>query len=129
MRSVVAKGGSPPRVEKPAHRNKTSSGNQGRADNRALGQCAVTALVVQDVLRGELLRAEVNGTSHYWNRLPDGTELDLTREQFETFLPSGIETRSREYVLSFDETRMRYELLKKRAFANLPIEATIATQD
>jgi hypothetical protein len=35
-----------------------------------------------------LLIAEVRRTDstlpgvHYWNRLPDGTELDLTREQF-----------------------------------------------
>jgi 8-oxo-dGTP pyrophosphatase MutT (NUDIX family) len=56
--------------------------------NPASGQCASTALVVQDRLGGELLIAEVHeadGTRqgvHYWNRLPDGRELDLTREQF-----------------------------------------------
>jgi hypothetical protein len=54
----------------------------------ARGQCAVTALIVQDLLGGDLLLAEVlyaDGSRqgvHYWNRLPDGTELDLTREQF-----------------------------------------------
>jgi ADP-ribose pyrophosphatase YjhB (NUDIX family) len=56
--------------------------------NPASGQCASTALVVQDRLGGELLIADVHeadGTRqgvHYWNRLPDGTELDLTRGQF-----------------------------------------------
>lgn len=56
--------------------------------NPASGQCASTALVVQDRLGGELLIAdvhEVDGTRqgvHYWNRLPAGGELDLTREQF-----------------------------------------------
>ena len=49
--------------------------------NRPWGQCAVTALVVQDRFGGELLRARVDGVSHYWNRLPDGSELDLTRER------------------------------------------------
>jgi hypothetical protein len=55
--------------------------------NAALGQCAVTALVVHDLLGGQLLEAEVlfgDGTRqgfHYWNRLP-GLDLDLTREQF-----------------------------------------------
>ena len=58
------------------------------AENPARGQCAVTALVVQDLCGGELLLAEVryrDGSRqglHYWNRLGDGVELDLTREQF-----------------------------------------------
>ncbi len=56
--------------------------------NPARGQCAVTALVVQDILGGELLVAEVHhadGTRqgvHYWNRLASGAEVDLTRAQF-----------------------------------------------
>src|ERR1700710_337662 len=59
-------------------------------ENPAKGQCGVTALVVQEHLGGDLLLADVahaDGTRqgvHYWNRLPDGTELDLTREQFVT---------------------------------------------
>lgn len=55
--------------------------------NPARGQCGSTALTINDLLGGELLVAEVlrtDGTRqgvHYWNRLPDGTEIDLTREQ------------------------------------------------
>ena len=58
------------------------------AANPARGQCGTTALTINDLLGGELLVAEVlrtDGTRqgvHWWNRLPDGTELDLTREQF-----------------------------------------------
>jgi ADP-ribose pyrophosphatase YjhB (NUDIX family) len=58
------------------------------AANPASGQCASTALVVQDRLGGEMLIADVHEADgsrqgvHYWNRLPDGRELDLTREQF-----------------------------------------------
>ena len=57
-------------------------------ENPSRGQCGVTALVLNDHLGGELLVAEVryaDGTTqgfHTWNRLPDGTEVDLTREQF-----------------------------------------------
>lgn len=57
-------------------------------ENPARGQCAVTALVVQDLLGGEILIAEVHHTDatrqgvHYWNRISDGVEMDLTREQF-----------------------------------------------
>ncbi len=56
--------------------------------NPARGQCGVTAVTIHDLLGGELLVAEVlrrDGSRqgmHYWNRLPDGTEIDLTREQF-----------------------------------------------
>jgi hypothetical protein len=52
------------------------------------GQCGSTALTIHDLLGGELLIAEVirsDGSRqgvHYWNLLPDGTELDLTRDQF-----------------------------------------------
>lgn len=52
----------------------------------ARGQCGVTALVLQDLLGGELLLAEVRNVDgsrqgvHYWNRLGGGLEIDLTRE-------------------------------------------------
>src|SRR4051794_1514898 len=58
------------------------------AENPARGQCGVTALVVQDLLGGAVLMAEVHNADgsrqgvHYWNRLNGGVELDLTREQF-----------------------------------------------
>ena len=84
------------------------------AENSAYGQCAVTALVVQDHFGGELLRARVNGISHYWNRLPAGHEVDLTRKQFGTSpdVPTG-EVKSREFVLSFPETVDRYLSLRR----------------
>src|SRR3954466_12847991 len=56
-------------------------------ENAARGQCGVTALVVQDLLGGELMLAEVHHANgrrqgvHYWNRI-GGVEIDLTREQF-----------------------------------------------
>ncbi len=56
--------------------------------NPSRGQCGASSFVVQDLLGGDLILAEVffpDGTRqgvHYWNRLPDGTEIDLTREQF-----------------------------------------------
>lgn len=56
--------------------------------NPSRGQCGSTALVIHDLLGGELLIAEVlrgDGSRqgvHYWNLLPDGTALDLTRGQF-----------------------------------------------
>ncbi|MFL6012944.1 MAG: hypothetical protein ACJ74P_01380 [Gaiellaceae bacterium] len=55
--------------------------------NRARGQCAVTALVIRELLGGEILVANVlrdglRVDRHAWNRLPSGVAVDLTREQF-----------------------------------------------
>ena len=88
-----------------------------------LGQCTVTALVVQDYFGGELLYCKK--FNHYWNRLSDGTEVDLTRAQF----PEGTsivvdEVRQREDVLNGESatrkmTAQRYQLLNQRVEQNL----------
>ena len=56
-------------------------------ENPSRGQCDVTSLVVHDLFGGDLLAAEVfrDGRrieSHMWNRLPNGMDVDLTRDQF-----------------------------------------------
>ncbi|MGW7073936.1 YunG family protein [Streptomyces sp. NPDC054866] len=56
--------------------------------NPAWGHCDITALVVHDIFGGELLVGEVWSADgeqqgfNWWNRLANGVELDLTREQF-----------------------------------------------
>jgi hypothetical protein len=84
--------------------------------NSAIGQCAVTALVVQDFLGGHLLRGKVGSVSHYWNLLPSGQQVDLTIGQFGTSKPTirDIAGRTRDYVLSFPETQVRYKVLIER---------------
>jgi hypothetical protein len=55
--------------------------------NPSRGQCGVTALVLNDLLGGELLLAEVRRPDgsrqgvRWWTRVA-GIEIDLTREQF-----------------------------------------------
>ena len=56
-------------------------------DNPARGQCAVTALLVRELLGGDILVANVlrdgkRVDRHAWNRVPSGLTLDLTRGQF-----------------------------------------------
>jgi len=56
-------------------------------ENPSRGQCDITALVVQDLLGGDVLGADVylDGErieGHMWNRLVSGIEIDLTRDQF-----------------------------------------------
>lgn len=57
------------------------------ADSPAAGQCWSSAFVVRALLGGEVVHAKVLSDTesqlwHAWNRLPDGSEVDLTREQF-----------------------------------------------
>jgi hypothetical protein len=84
-------------------------------ENPAWGQCAITALVVQDHLGGDILRAGNGEITHFWNSI-DGHEIDLTSEQF-SVLPlwtTGPELVTRDYVLAWPSTRSRYEELRSR---------------
>lgn len=54
---------------------------------RSLGQCYVTARVLQHVFGWEILHSFADSpeddktTNHFWNRLPCGLEVDLTSDQ------------------------------------------------
>jgi hypothetical protein len=91
-----------------------------RPDNPSRGQCGVTALVLHDLLGGDLLLAEIHhadGTRqgvHYWNRLPNGLEIDLTRAQFqnaETISPPRTAPRPPGPPR---RARAQYDLLRRR---------------
>jgi hypothetical protein len=90
----------------------TETGGKWRPDHPACGQCSVTALVVQDVLGGDILKTPVEGQWHFYNCV-DGQRLDLTDSQFSQpvnyqDLPS---TRSEAFE---DTSAEKYEILKRR---------------
>ncbi|MFE3513789.1 hypothetical protein [Streptomyces sp. NPDC059166] len=101
----------------PEYRDRWNPGNPAR------DQCGVTAMVVNDLLGGELIRGEVlvDGVRvdyHWWNRLGMGVEIDLTREQFEAHeIVSGgvVIERPQEFV----RLREEYELLRARVLERL----------
>jgi len=100
--------------------------------NPVWGQCAVSALIVNNHFGGEIVWAEAvlpdgRKISHYFN-LIDGREVDLTRSQFppETRIPAGVEkketfTSVRECLLSDGNFKKRYEILKKKVEDNLKV--------
>ncbi|MEV7536139.1 hypothetical protein ACFRFJ_09795 [Streptomyces hydrogenans] len=98
-------------------------------DNPARDQCGVTAMVVNDLLGGELLRGEVHVDGarvdyHWWNRLGEGVEVDLTREQFgpeETVTAGTVIPRPpfAEWRRLHDE----YTLLRERVLRRLGVAA------
>ncbi|MFD4371834.1 hypothetical protein [Streptomyces sp. NPDC058486] len=94
-------------------------------DNPARDQCGVTAMVVHDLLGGELLRGEVHVEGkrvdyHWWNRLGMGVEIDLTREQFgpEESVTAGI-VIPRPPVSEWRRLVAEYELLRERVLGRL----------
>jgi hypothetical protein len=98
------------------------------ATEPARGQCGVTALVLQDLLGGELLVAEVrneDGTRqgvHYWNRLRRGLEIDLTRGQFARGETVGEpEVVPRPPDISAGRLSHQYRLLSERITRGLSV--------
>ncbi|WP_416530577.1 hypothetical protein [Streptomyces coelicoflavus] len=93
------------------------------ADNPARDQCGVTAMVLNDLLGGELIRGEVHVAGervdyHWWNRLAPDVEIDLTREQFgphETVVGGVVVPRPPE----IRRLREEYELLRGRVLERL----------
>jgi hypothetical protein len=94
------------------------------ADNPARAQCGVTALVVQDLLGGDLVLAEVqvDGVkvgNHYWNRLPGDLDVDFTAGQFrpdEVVVGGVVQVRPPDAPR---RCREEYELLRERVFSAL----------
>lgn len=101
----------------------TSAAPSWTPDIPSAGQCAVTALLVQDLLGGVLLRGVVCGETHYWNRLPGGSEVDFTAAQFAEYrLDVAPEVRERSYVLGFPDTIRRYHTLRAAVLKSLPVD-------
>lgn len=88
--------------------------NRWNEENPSLGQCAITALIVNDIFGGKIMRCMTSSGSHYYNLIEDDIA-DLTVEQFLGELPNyeNGEERTREYILSNEDTKNRYLLLKK----------------
>jgi hypothetical protein len=80
-------------------------------------------LVLNDLLGGDLVRGEVHRDGvrtdhHWWNRLAEGVEVDLTREQFsaeETVTPGTVIRRPAKLGRLVEE----YELLRGRVLTAL----------
>lgn len=86
--------------------------------NKSLGQCAVTALIIQDKYGGKIVFDKKN--NHFWNILPDGTHHDFTRSQFADGTIFTISKMfSRKEILESKRgnemcTKGRYNMLKLR---------------
>ena len=88
------------------------------------GQCGTTALVIQDLLGGDLMVADVEHEGrvegvHYWNVTPGGVELDLTRDQFTAGESLVNKRRVQTERRSSSAGEQPFQLLKARVAAAL----------
>lgn len=82
------------------------------------GQCAITAMIVQDIFGGTIHRIGASGEgTHYFNKI-NGHYIDLTVEQFDLYnIPVSYELNEemdRSYCGRNEDTAKRYKLLLER---------------
>ncbi len=85
-------------------------------ENKTLGQCSITAFLVQDIFGGKVYGIpREGGTFHCYNVVGDRV-FDLTSEQFgdEVLDYTDNPEQFREVHFAKEEKKHRYELLKKR---------------
>jgi hypothetical protein len=83
--------------------------DQWSEENKALGQCAITSVLIYDLFGGRIIYDKAN--FHVWNELPDGSQQDFTRSQFKeerTF--SLYKYKTKEDILYIDERGKRTKI-------------------
>lgn len=83
--------------------------------NPAVGQDAITAIILYDYFKGNIKKCMVDGTAHYFNII-NKEIVDLTKEHF---LEKGIPYEQAVYkkrsdLLKNENVKSRYFLLKER---------------
>lgn len=85
-------------------------------ENKTLGQCSITAFLMQDIYGGKVYGIKRGGDNYHCFNDVDGCLFDLTSEQFgdEILDYSDRSEQFRDVHFQKEEKRLRYELLKKR---------------
>ena len=84
-------------------------------ENMTLGQCSITAFLVQDIFGGEVYGILRPGGNYHCYNVVDGVLFDLTSEQFgdEKLVYENNPEQTREVHFAKEEKRLRYEYLKE----------------
>lgn len=87
-------------------------------NNKCLGMCAITSLIINDYFGGDICKIGVDNVSHYFNLIDDEI-IDLTSSQFNHEINyKGYQVVQRENLL-IDDTKDRYIKLKRRLVERL----------
>lgn len=84
--------------------------------NKTLGQCSITAFLVQDIFGGKVFGILRPGGNYHCYNAVCGSVFDLTSEQFEgeVLTYEGNPEQFREVHFAKEEKRLRYETLKAK---------------
>lgn len=88
-------------------------------ENKSVGQCTVTAIIVWDYFGGKIVRgySEKYKLLHYWNEI-DGKKVDLTYAQFlenkNDIFFTDIIYKTKKDLMKINSVKNRYLLLKRR---------------
>ncbi len=90
-------------------------------DNKTLGQCSITAFLVQDIFGGDVYGIPREGDTFHCYNVVDGHTFDLTSEQFgdEVLSYEDNPLQLREDHFSKFEKKQRYEYLKEELMKKL----------
>ncbi len=95
------------------------------AENPTLGQCSITAFLMQDLYGGEVRGVALGDGNYHCFNVVEGIAFDLTSEQFgEKKLDyEDCPVQRREVHFAKEEKRLRYEALKARLMARIGSKA------
>ena len=83
-------------------------------NNKCYGMCAITALILNDYFNGNIGKIHVENVSHYFNIINDQI-IDLTSSQFGHKVDYlNYELIDRDIMLSNENTKLRYNVLKSQ---------------
>lgn len=92
-------------------------------ENKTLGQCSITAFIVQDIFGGKVYGIPLKDGSFHCFNVVEEVKFDLTSEQFENVVldyDEGVEQFREEHFLK-EEKYLRYLYLKKELERQLKI--------
>lgn len=98
------------------------SSSKWSAENPAKGQCGVTALVVHDILGGEIKKTKLPDGWHFYNVI-NGERYDFTASQFEEGAVVYMDVPSDREEAYADTNELQYTYLKQTVFTNLNNES------
>lgn len=117
-------------LSKTWNKETSNTPDKWRKNKPSTGQCAITALIVNDYFGGIIIRGEFsNKESHYWNLVGEDV-VDLTRDQYKEEISfETLGKRSRDYILKDKSSKKRYEKLKALLMETLNSSTTNEGQE
>lgn len=85
--------------------------------NPAKGQCGVTALIVNEMLEGDIAKTKIQGNWHFYNII-NGKRYDFTESQFETPIEYD-DTLSNQSEAYMNTNEKQYTILKQKVLKNV----------